>query len=68
MASLYQDRIKTIVRDLDPRHVEALMRSECGRDFDGLDPTQFSAEARKAAACVDEVGAEAEQIARSFGL
>lgn len=64
----YAARIKLIVGDLDPRHVEAFMRDKHGT-LDALSTTEFSAEARKAAACVDEGGTEmAERLAKSFGL
>jgi hypothetical protein len=64
----YQHRIVSLIPNLDPRHVEAQMRIAHGT-LDALDPTEFSAEARKAAACVDEASPEmSEQLARSFGL
>ena len=64
----YHDRIKKLIPDLDPRHIEAYMRCQFGT-LDGLDQAQFSAGARIAAACVDEGGtAAAEALARSYGL
>ena len=63
------ERIKLIVRGFDPRLVEALMRSNTLGAFNTLDATEFSAEARKAAYCIDEGGTDmAERLAQTYGL
>lgn len=62
-----QSRIRECVSDLPAHQVEARMHKLA--EIDDLDATDFSATARKAAAWVDEVGAErSEELARSYGI
>ena len=67
--SLYQQRITEIVGpNYDPRHVEAFMRVQYGT-LDHLPRDLFDEDARFCAVCIDEIGtAEAEKVARSYGL
>lgn len=67
--SLYQERIRQIVRDeFDPRHVEAYMRCEKGT-LDGLSAHEFVKEAAIACACIAEGGTDAaEALAKTYGL
>lgn len=65
---MYRTMIESAVPGYDPRHIEAYMRVEHST-LDGLSPSRFKAEAKLAAACVDEGGIEmAERIAKSFGF
>jgi hypothetical protein len=66
-ASLYQGRIRQLVPDCDPRHVEAVMRLDFGT-LDQLGWERFAHEARHAAAAVLADPELAERTARSMGL
>lgn len=66
-ASLYQPRIRQIVPDCDPRHVEAVMRLDFGT-LDQLCGERFAHEARLAAAAVRADPKLAERTAQSMGL
>ena len=69
----YQQRIKAALAeagraDLDPRWIEAFMRTEYGT-LDGLSAARFSAEVRLCAQVCDAAGAlGAERCAQSWGL
>lgn len=61
--------LKQIKReDLDPRHVEGIMRGQYGT-LDHLDRETFVSECRIAARWKDELGeADLESVARSHGM
>lgn len=64
----YQDRIREIVPDADPRHIEAYMRLEKGT-LDAMSQSEFRREALIAKDCIDEGGIEmAERLAKSYAL
>ena len=65
--SYYQTRIKEIVPDHDPRHIEGWMRLRFGT-LDGLYPDEFKAETLIAAECTTADPEESEQLAQSYGL
>ena len=69
--SIYQEMIKEVAPNYDPRHIEAFMR--CGHStLDGLSREQFIKEVHFSARCVDEMNRclvdGAEELAQSFGL
>jgi hypothetical protein len=65
----YQQRIATIVPEYDARHVEALMRAECGGTLDSISAAEFTRAAKESALSLVEFGADmAERLARSYGL
>jgi hypothetical protein len=66
-ASLYEQRIRQLVSDCDPRHVEAVMRLDFGT-LDQLSWERFAHEARLAAAVVRADRRLAERTAQSMGL
>lgn len=69
----YQVTIKEMLAkigrdDIDPRHIEGLMRVGHGT-LDGLDRAEFRREVKLCAKCLDELSAEeAEETAKSYGL
>lgn len=65
--SFYQSLIRQSVPDCDPRHVEAYMRLEFST-LDHLSRDRFRDEAATAAECVRADLAQAESLARSYGL
>lgn len=66
--SLYEDRIRELAPDYDPRHVEAFMRVGHGT-LDHLSGEAFRMEVEISCACVDNVGVdEAEKTAISMGF
>lgn len=65
---MYQQDIRRLQPQHDPRHIEAFMRLQYGA-LDHLSRETFAREARICAMCVDEGGvANAERLAKSFGL
>lgn len=64
----YQRLIAELIRDTDPRWIEAWMRLE-HPTLDHLDRVSFAIEAYEALACVlASTATENEDLARSFGL
>lgn len=55
-------------RGYDPRHIEAIMRTE-HPTLDALSRWQFDAEVRLAVLCIEEAGQQfAEDMAQSHGM
>lgn len=65
--SPYQQRIATLVPDVNPLHVEAWMRDQHGT-LDGLSPQQFSHEVHDAAILARANPDLSESLANSIGL
>lgn len=64
----YQQHIKELAPDHDPRHIEAYIRL-AHSTLDGLNAEQFAQEVYIGRECVVADGTEnAERLARSFGL
>lgn len=64
----YQEQIKAIVPDANPRHVEAYMRLTY-RTLDALSSTDFADAATVAASEVQDDGPDvAESVAETYGL
>ena len=65
---MYQETIKKLAPNHDPRHIEGWMRLEHST-LDGLSMKQFQAEVRIGIECIKEAGLEkSERNAKSFGL
>ena len=68
MPQTYQQRIRALAPDQDPRHIEAIMR--VGRStLDALNDLEFGSEVDLAVDCLKLADREVfEDLARSFGL
>lgn len=71
--SLYQNHIKELAPDHDPRHIEAFMRNAMEENHNGcldhLSLAAFKAEIEMAILCIKEGGIMfAERCAKSYGL
>jgi hypothetical protein len=66
--SYYQNLIKEIAPDANPRHVEAWLRVEHGT-LDQLSRQRFTREVELALQCIAEAGADvSDALAKSYGL